>query len=112
MRKVQIMSKSLLLAFGLLLSGPALAASVEEGRIAFKNNGCWQCHGFEAQGGQGPRLNAENLPLEAFTSFVRSTNRQMPPYSESILPDATLANIYEFIKAQPKGKDQALLKDR
>lgn len=109
---MKVMSKPSLLSFILLLNGSAFAASPQEGRIAFKNNGCWQCHGFEAQGGVGPRLDSENLPFESFTAFVRSTNRDMPPYSENILSDAALAKIYEFIKMQPKPKEQALLKDR
>ncbi len=112
MIKVKFMPKSSLLAFLLLLNGSAFAASPEEGKMVFRNYGCWQCHGFEAQGGVGPHISAENLPFEAFRDFVRTTNGPMPPYSEKILPDAALASIYEFIKAQPKGAAQALLKDR
>ena len=41
---------SLLVAGLVLGNGAALAASAENGKIAFVKHGCWQCHGFEGQG--------------------------------------------------------------
>ena len=96
------------LAAGLLLlgQGAASAASAEKGKTLFVKNGCWQCHGFVGQGGlAGPKLGPEPLPLEAFKSFVRSTNRAMPPYREAILPDADLDDIHAYLQAVPKAAD-------
>ena len=75
------------LAAGLVLGcGGALAASAEKGKIAFVQHGCWQCHGFQGQGGvAGPKLAPEPMPLETLSAFVRTTNRAMPPYREAIL---------------------------
>jgi hypothetical protein len=45
------------------------------------------------------------MPWEAFLSFVRSTNRTMPPYSETILSDGDLADIYAYLQSIPKPPD-------
>jgi mono/diheme cytochrome c family protein len=98
------------IAAGLLLgSAPALAASAENGKKAFTAHGCWQCHGFEGQGSvatsNGKVIAHTELPVESFEAFVRSTNRQMPPYSEAILSSSDLADIYAYLQAVPKPQD-------
>ena len=95
------------LAAGLLLGhGAALAASAEKGKAAYVKHGCWQCHGFVGQGSVassgGKVLAPDPLPFEAFSAFVRSTNRSMAPYSEKILPSDDLADIYAFVQSIPK----------
>ena len=95
------------LSAGLLLGhGAALAASAEKGKAAYVKHGCWQCHGFEGQGSVassgGKVLAPDPLPWEAFSAFVRSTNRAMPPYSEKMLPNEDLADIYAFVQSIPK----------
>ncbi len=94
-------------AAALLVSATgAFAASAEKGRVAFGKNGCWQCHGWEGQGGAaGPTLARTKLPLEAVNAFVRNTNGPMPPFSKKILSDEDLADIYAFISAQPVPAD-------
>jgi len=87
----------------------ALAASAEHGKTAFVQNGCWQCHGTVGQGSimtsGGKRLAPDPLPRETFYAFVRSTNRTMPPYSEKILSDGDLADIYAYLQSIPKPPD-------
>ncbi len=99
----------LALAVGFLAPVHASAASAEHGKQAFIQNGCWQCHGTSGQGSiitsGGKRLAPNPLPWEAFYGFVRSTNREMPPYSEKILSDADLADIYAYLQAVPKPPD-------
>ncbi|HKA73349.1 MAG TPA: cytochrome c [Xanthobacteraceae bacterium] len=93
---------------GLLLlgQGVALAASAEKGKTAFIKNGCWQCHGSVGQGGAaGAKLAPDPLPVEAFTTFVRTTNRAMPPYSEAILSNDDLADIHAYLASIPKAPD-------
>jgi ubiquinol-cytochrome c reductase cytochrome c subunit len=71
--------------------------------------GCWQCHGTEGQGSAatsaGKVLAPDPMPLEALTTFVRSTNRAMPPYSEKVLSNEDLADIHAFLSTIPKPKD-------
>jgi mono/diheme cytochrome c family protein len=90
-------------------NGAALAASVENGKIAYVKNGCWQCHGLLGQGSLvtsgGTVLSNSALSFEIFKNFVRSTNRAMPPYREAILSDADLADIYAYMQSIPKPPD-------
>ena len=95
---------------GLVLgSGPALAASAENGKAAYVKNGCWQCHGFVGQGSlitsNGTVLAATALSFEAFERFVRNSNRAMPPYREAILSKSDLADIYAYLQSIPKPQD-------
>jgi len=94
-------------AAGLLAGhGVALAASAEKGKAAFIKNGCWECHGFEGQGGvAGKKLAPDPLPVEALTAFVRDSNRAMPPYSEAVLSNEDLADIHAYLESIPQGPD-------
>jgi len=94
-------------AAGLVLSqASALAASAEKGKSAFLQHGCWQCHGYQGQGGvTGPKLAPNPIPFDTLSNFVRTTNRAMPPFSKDILSDEDLADIYAYLQAIPKGLD-------
>ncbi len=99
------------LAAGLVLgSGAALAAgSPDKGKADFTKYGCYQCHGYLGQGSvatsNGKVIYKTALPLEAFMSFVRSTNGAMPPYSEKVLPNQDLEDIYAYLESLPKPPD-------
>ena len=95
------------LAAGLVLGQTsAFAASAEKGRVAFLKNGCWQCHGERGQGGiAGFKLAPDPIPFETLQNFVRTTNRNMPPYREEILSNDDLADIYAYLQSIPKGAD-------
>ena len=90
-----------------LFAGSALAAGdAAKGKVAYVKNGCYQCHNFVGQGGQaGTKLAPKPMPEEAFVNFVRTTNRAMPPYSEQILSNADLADIYAYLASIPAGPD-------
>ena len=101
---------SILAALLLSLSvAPVSAASADKGKTAFIQHGCWQCHGTMGQGSiatsGGKRLAPNPLPWEAFSGFVRSTNGPMPPYSDKILSDDDLADIYAYLQSVPKPPD-------
>jgi ubiquinol-cytochrome c reductase cytochrome c subunit len=94
------------LAAGLLLGGEVFAASAEKGKAAYIQHGCWACHGFQAQGGvTGPKLAPDPMAIEAFTAFVRTTDRTMPPYMEAILSNEDLADIHAYLETIPKPAD-------
>jgi ubiquinol-cytochrome c reductase cytochrome c subunit len=92
----------------LLVHGAAVAASAENGKKAFVQHGCWQCHGFEGQGSVassgGRVLTDTQLPLDAFKAYVRSPTASMPPFREQILSDADLGDIYAYLESLPKAK--------
>ena len=84
----------------------AAAGSPEKGKTAYVQHGCWQCHGFAAQGGvTGPKLAPDPMPPEALSAFVRNTRGGMPPYQRAILSDADLADIHAYLQSLPKGRD-------
>jgi ubiquinol-cytochrome c reductase cytochrome c subunit len=94
------------LAAGLVLGqASAFAASAEKGKSEFLQHGCWQCHGYQGQGGVGPKLAPNPIPFDTLSNFVRTTNRQMPPFSKQILSDEDLADIYAYLQSVPKSPD-------
>jgi ubiquinol-cytochrome c reductase cytochrome c subunit len=106
LRRVVVLGVAALAAAVCMGAGAASAASAEKGKAAFIKNGCWQCHGFEGQGGvAGKTLAPDPLPIEAFVAFVRTTNRAMPPYSETVLPDADLTDIHAYLSSVPQAPD-------
>ena len=99
---------AVLAAGALFGDGAALAASAEQGKVAFMKYGCWQCHGTQGQGSvasSGKVLAPDPLPYESFSAFVRSTNGAMPPYSEHVLPNDDLADIHAYLSSIPRPND-------
>jgi mono/diheme cytochrome c family protein len=89
-------------------SAPAAApaGSAVNGKKLYESVGCWQCHGFSAQGGQaGPRIGPESIALPAFIRYVRQPTRSMPPYTAKVLKDSDLADIHAYLKTVPKPLD-------
>lgn len=89
--------------------GAALAASAENGKAAYVRSGCWQCHGFQGQGSivtsNGKALAPDPLPWEGFSAFVRTSNTGMPPFTEKVLSNDDLADIYAYLQSIPKPVD-------
>lgn len=80
----------------------APAGNAETGKKLWVDLGCWQCHGYEGQGGAaGPRLAGRNLPLAGFTAYVRRPTNQMPPYTEKVVSSADLAHVYAYVQSWP-----------
>jgi ubiquinol-cytochrome c reductase cytochrome c subunit len=83
---------------------PALTGAAEHGRKLFTADGCYQCHGFQGQGGgvAGPKLAPNPLPIDAFASQLRNPRDRMPIYTHVVLPDANLNDIYAYVQSIPK----------
>jgi ubiquinol-cytochrome c reductase cytochrome c subunit len=86
----------------------AAAADAAKGKVAFTQHGCWQCHGFVGQGSvvtsNGRVIARTQLPLDAFKSFVRTTNGAMPPFRATVLSDGELDDIYAYLQSVPAPK--------
>ena len=84
-------------------SSQAPAGNAASGRKLFATVGCYQCHGYEAQGSTatGPRLGPRPLPFANLSRYVRRPTGQMPPYTAKVLTDAELADIYSFLQSVP-----------
>ena len=101
----------------LLLAGPAMAqpaggqpaaptGNADNGKKLFLADGCWQCHGYQGQGGiAGVKLAPNPIPFDTLSNFVRTTNRAMPPFGKEILSDEDMADIYAYLQSIPKDPD-------
>src|SRR4029077_16569299 len=82
----------------------APTGNAKNGKAVYTADGCYECHGREAQGGAGtgPKLGPAPIPYPAFVFQVRTPRDQMPPYTGKVLSDAELADIYAFVQSQPQ----------
>jgi mono/diheme cytochrome c family protein len=87
-----------LFATGLLAQNQGNA---QNGRKLFESDGCYQCHGREAQGGigTGPRLGPKPIPFAAVQKYIRQPTGQMPLYTEKVVSDKDLADIYAVLQS-------------
>jgi len=74
---------------------------VENGKKIYSSYGCYQCHGFVAQGGPGGRLAPRPIAFAAFARYVRTPTGQMPPYTAKVVSDKEIADIYSFLLTIP-----------
>jgi len=79
------------------------SGDAKNGKKLFAADGCYQCHGYEAQGATptGPRLGPKPIAFAQFSRLVRQPIGQMPPYTVKSLPDKDLADIYAFLQSIP-----------
>ena len=112
-------------AIGMILAGtlPALgqapASGTTKGKELFLKYGCYQCHGYSGQNGPGKALVPMKFGQAAFTMYLRNPIKPnqmnwMPSYSDKVLTNAQLGDIYAYIKTLPEApaaKDIPLLND-
>ena len=72
-----------------------------KGRDLYIKYGCYQCHGYEGQGGliSGPRIAPTALPLDAFVEILRRPYGTMPAYSPNVLSDEILEGIHGYLQS-------------
>jgi mono/diheme cytochrome c family protein len=86
------------------------------GKKIYLSVGCFECHGRSGQGGAfnkpAPRLAQTKLPFEGFQMQLRNPADDMPAYSEVVMSDQQIADIYAFVKGLPgPRKDISILND-
>ena len=81
---------------------------LKTGKKLYVSYGCYQCHGYEAQGSNatGPRLGPRPIAFAAFSRYVRQPTGQMPPYTTKVVSDADIANIYAFVAVETGAGDE------
>jgi mono/diheme cytochrome c family protein len=73
------------------------------GKKIYVDYGCYQCHGYEGQGGGGTRLAPKpRLLFQGFVRYVRQPTQAMPPYTAKVVTDQELADIYAFLLTVPE----------
>ena len=101
---------SCLAAAVLAVSFVAVAAEqsgdTTNGKRLFLTVGCYECHGTTgASGGfAGPKLAPNPLPFAAVKAKLRTLSGRMPVYSEAVLKDSEIADIYAYLQSIPGGK--------
>ena len=90
-----------------LAAAPAPQGDAAKGRANFERVGCWECHGHQGQGGNAGVRIADPVPLAwpAFLAWVRTTSGDMPPFTEKVLPQQDLVDIYAYLQSVPKAPD-------
>jgi mono/diheme cytochrome c family protein len=86
---------------------PAASGQVQHGQDLWEKNGCYLCHGTVGQGGFGPGVAVDLIPYVALSAYVRNPTGEMPPFSEKVISDADLKDIYAYLGSipQPKSPD-------
>ena len=83
----------------------AVAGNAESGKRLYMKHTCYFCHGTVGQGGlAGARVAAVARNLQGFTRYVRQPAGQMPAYTDKILSDQELADIYAYLRALTPAK--------
>lgn len=105
------------LAGAALLAGLAFSSALAQdaapkgdgvhGKKIFDAYGCYQCHGYQGQGGAGPKLAPTPLPYDAFSHQLRKPRGVMPVYTHVTTSDADVADIYAYLQTMPKAKTVA-----
>ena len=88
------------------------------GKRVYLADGCFTCHGRSGQGGAyngpAPVLAKTALPFEGFKMQIRNPSNDMPAYSEAVMSDKEIADMFAFVQSLPgrrEAKDIAILKD-
>jgi len=91
---------------------------VANGKRVYLATGCFTCHGRAGQGGAfngpAPHLAKTEMPYEGFKTQVRNPVKDMPGYSEAVMSDQEIADIYAFVQSLPgrrEVKDISILRD-
>jgi mono/diheme cytochrome c family protein len=76
-----------------------------EGKRLYLAVGCFTCHGRSGQGGNmngpAPILAKTAMPFDGFKGQLRRPVNDMPAYSEQVMTDKQIADIYAFVESLP-----------
>ena len=83
-------------------SGANPEGDVANGKKLFLADGCYQCHGYAGQGGRaGARIGPPVLNAAGVIRYVRRPAGQMPAFTEKVISDRELTDIYAYLKTFP-----------
>ena len=119
------MTRIVLLTAALIVASPigvraqdAPPGDAANGKRVYLADGCFTCHGRAGQGGAmnypAPPLAKTEVPFDGFKGVLRQSLRDMPAYTDAVLADKDVADIYAFLQSLPgrrPAKDIAILND-
>src|SRR5258708_15189695 len=91
------------LVLGAVSAGTSEPERPHADRDVYVAYGCYQCHGYEGQGGGvygGPRIAPRVWPFAAFAAQLRRPRGSpipMPAFSAVVLDEADLKKIYNYL---------------
>lgn len=96
----------LLAASAMLLPAQTPAAgNAENGKRLFVRDGCYECHGYAGQGSRdGARIGPPVLNVQGLIRYVRRPAGAMPAFTEKVVTDQELTDIYAYLKSIPPPK--------
>lgn len=81
------------------------ADNADNGKKLFLKNNCYYCHGTVGQGSRdGARIAAINLTSDGMIRYIRKPSGAMPAYTEKVISDQDLRDIYAYLKSLPAAK--------
>ena len=101
------LAMAVLCASGLVVAAAQVGpqGDAANGKQIYLRDACFTCHGRSGQGGvfrgPAPILAHTALPFDGFREFVRDPPGDMPAYSEAVLSDKEIADIYAFLESLP-----------
>ena len=96
-------SRTVAAAAVLFFSGSLIAQDAAKGKQLFVKYGCYECHGYQGQGGSaGARLAPRPITAVALIAYVRRPAGQMPPYTSKVASDADLTDIRAYLATVPE----------
>lgn len=97
-----------LLAFGgatMSVAQDAPKGDTANGKRVYLADGCFTCHGRAGQGGAyngpAPILAHTAMPFDGFKGQIRNPADDMPAYSDAVLSDQEIADMYAFVQSLP-----------
>ena len=87
----------------------APSGNAMHGKQLFALDGCYECHGYQGEGGgfAGPKLAPDPLPYSFVLRQLRTPLRAMPVYTSEVLTDSDVADIYAYLRSIPQAKSVA-----
>jgi mono/diheme cytochrome c family protein len=90
---------------GMARAQDAPSGDAVEGKRLYLSVGCFTCHGRSGQGGAmngpAPILAKTAMPFDGFKGQLRQPVNDMPAYSEKVMTDKQVADIYAFVESLP-----------
>jgi len=85
--------------------GNAQTGNAENGKRLFLRDGCYECHGYAGQGSRdGARLASTILSVQGLIRYVRRPTGAMPAFTDKVVSDQELTDIYAYVKSLPGPK--------
>lgn len=89
-------------------SAPLPVGNVATGKLLYMKHTCYFCHGTAGQGGiAGARLALVARNTQGFIRYVRRPSGQMPAFTEKMLSDQELTDMYAYVRQLPAARAAA-----